>query len=111
MIIIILGALGILTFCFAGYFMKDLLKHKDSLEKETHYAISAGIGFVTNFLDTLGIGSFAPMTALLRGFKQIQDRVIPGTLNVSCALPVAAEAFIFIIIIEVEMVTLMTMVA
>ena len=107
----ILCALGVLTIGFAGYFLKDLLAKKDNLEKETNFAIAAGIGFVTNFFDTLGIGSFAPMTALLRGFKQIHDRVIPGTLNVSCTIPVAVEAFIFIAVIEVKIITLISMVA
>lgn len=110
MIIGVLGALGIFAICFAGYFLKDISANKNKLEKETSFLITACIGFVTNFFDTLGIGSFAPMTALLRGFKQIQDRVIPGTLNVSCALPVVAEAFIFITVIEVDMVTLIFMV-
>lgn len=51
------------------------------------------------------------MTALLRGLKQIKDRVIPGTLNVSCTLPVAVEAFIFINVIKVEIITLISMVS
>jgi len=110
MIIGVLGALGVFALGFAGYFIKDLLANKDNLEKETNFSIAAGIGFITNFLDTLGIGSFAPMTALLRGFKQIQDRVIPGTLNTSCAIPVVIEAFIFVTIIEVEIITLISMV-
>jgi len=67
----ILCALGVFAIVFSGYFFKDLSAHKANLEKETHFVTAAGIGFVTNFLDTLGIGSFAPMTALLRGFKQI----------------------------------------
>lgn len=105
----ILCALGVFAIVFAGYFFKDLSAHKANLEKETHFGTAAGIGFVANFFDTLGIGSFAPMTAMLRGFKQIQDRVIPGTLNVSCTLPVVVEAFIFITVIKVEMVTLISM--
>jgi len=110
MIVGVLCALGMLALGFAGYFFKDLSANKDNLEEDTNFSIAAGIGFVTNFLDTLGIGSFAPMTALLRGFKQIHDRVIPGTLNVSCTLPVVAEAFIFITVIKVEIVTLISMI-
>ncbi len=101
--------MGILILGFAGYFFKDLYVHRHILEKETHFATAASIGFVTNFLDTLGIGSFATITALLRGLKQIKDRVIPGTLNVSCTLPVAVEAFIFINVIKVEIITLISM--
>lgn len=29
-------------------------------------------------------------------FKQVHDRVMPGTLNVSCTIPVVVEALIFI---------------
>ncbi|AOT69902.1 sulfite exporter TauE/SafE family protein [Geosporobacter ferrireducens] len=107
----ILGVLGLLTAWFSVEFAKDLSKNKASLEGETSFAASSAIGFTTNFFDTLGIGSFAPTTALLKGFKQIQDRVIPGTLNVSCTIPVVAEAFIFITVIEVEPITLIGMLA
>jgi uncharacterized membrane protein YfcA len=110
MIVAVLGVLGIFVLSFTGYYVKDLSAHRKNLEKETNFITAAGFGFLVNFLDTLGIGSFAPLTALLRGFKQIQDRVIPGTLNVSCTLPVAAEAFIFITVIEVEMATLISMI-
>ena len=30
-----------------------------------------GIGFVTNFFDTLGIGSYAPTTAIFRAWKLV----------------------------------------
>lgn len=109
MITAVLGALGALTAWFGVVFAKDLVEHKDNLEKETNFVTSGIIGFVVNFFDTLGIGSFAPATALLRGFKQIHDRIIPGTLNVSCTIPVVTEAFIFITAIEVETITLVSM--
>ncbi len=71
----------------------DFAKNKNNLEDNSWPKVM-GIGFVTNFFDTLGIGSFAPTTALLKGFKQTKDRVLPGTLNVSCTIPVVLEAFI-----------------
>ena len=40
------------------------------------------IGFVTNFFDTLGIGSFATTTSLFRFLRLVPDELIPGTLNV-----------------------------
>jgi hypothetical protein len=43
--------------------------------------LEIGIGFVTNFFDTLGIGSYAPTTALFRFFKLVPDEKIPGTLT------------------------------
>ncbi|MGO1369452.1 MAG: TSUP family transporter [Senegalia sp. (in: firmicutes)] len=110
MITAILGALGAFAAWFSVVFVKDFVQHKDQLEDNSWAKVSS-IGFVTNFFDTLGIGSFAPTTALLRGFKQVKDRVIPGTLNVSCALPVMTEAFIFITVIEVDILTLVSMLA
>lgn len=106
---ILLIGLGVLTLAFLAVFVKDLLAKKDQWEKDTSFVVSGAIGFVTNFFDTLGIGSFAPTTALLRLFKQTEDRLIPGTLNVACCVPVVAEAFIFIQGVEVEPITLASM--
>lgn len=107
----VLGVLGVLTAWFTVVFGKDVMQNKDNLEPETNLVTSGVIGFITNFFDTLGIGSFAPTTALLKAFKQIHDRVLPGTLNVSCTIPVVTEAFIFITVIEVDPLTLISMLA
>jgi uncharacterized membrane protein YfcA len=56
-----------------------------------------GLGAVTNFFDTLGIGSFATTTAALRLGRVIEDENIPGTLNVGHAIPTTLEAVLFII--------------
>jgi len=111
MVSAILGVLGIFTAAFAVVFGKDLYVNKGNLEKETSLAKTGVIGLITNFFDTLGIGSFAPTTTLLRIFKQSEDRVIPGTLNVSCTIPVVMEAFAFITVVEVEPITLVSMLA
>lgn len=111
MVSAILGILGIFTAAFAAVFGKDLYVNKGNWEKDTSLAKTSVIGLITNFFDTLGIGSFAPTTTLLRIFKQSEDRVIPGTLNVSCTIPVVIEAFAFITVVEVEPLTLITMLA
>jgi uncharacterized membrane protein YfcA len=64
--------------------------------------LDLAVGFVTNFLDTLGIGNFAPTTAALKFMRRIPDEDIPGTLNVGHALPVLTEALIFIAAIVVD---------
>jgi uncharacterized membrane protein YfcA len=64
------------------------------------------IGFVTNFFDTLGIGSFAPTTAWYKLRSVVPDRVIPGTLNVGHTPPVIVQAFIYTVIVQVDLVTL-----
>ena len=59
------------------------------------------IGLVTNFLDTLGIGSFAPTTAALKLFRLAPDELIPGTLNVGLAIGSILESLIFITTVAV----------
>jgi uncharacterized membrane protein YfcA len=60
------------------------------------------IGFVTNFFDTLGIGSFATTTAVFRLLRLVPDELIPGTLNVGHALPVVVQAMFFISVVAVD---------
>jgi len=73
--------------------------------------LSIGVGAVTNFFDTLGIGSFATTTALFRFFKMVPDRIIPGTLNAGHTLPTVVQAFFYISVIPVDVVTLISMIA
>lgn len=112
MVKIVFGLLLLLVAYFAFVFCTDYAKaaKEGKLEKSNFWALGA-VGFVTNFLDTLGIGSFAPTTALLKFFKLSEDRTIPGTLNASCTIPVAIEALIFITVIKVDPVTLFSMLA
>jgi uncharacterized membrane protein YfcA len=60
------------------------------------------VGFITNFFDTLGIGSFATTTAAFRLMHRVPDELIPGTLLVGLALPVVVQALIFITVVEVN---------
>jgi uncharacterized membrane protein YfcA len=65
-------------------------------------ALDVVIGFVTNFFDTLGIGSFATTTAAFRVFRLVPDELIPGTLIAGLALPVVTEALLFISVVDVD---------
>ena len=64
------------------------------------------VGFITDFFDTLGIGSYATTTSLFRLRQAVADEEIPGTLNVGHAIPTITQAFIYITIVQVEMKTL-----
>ncbi|HWB27356.1 MAG TPA: sulfite exporter TauE/SafE family protein [Chitinophagaceae bacterium] len=108
MIIFIWCVLGILGVWFCYYLFNDFSRHRNSLEKVS-WVKTGIIGFVVNFFDTLGIGAFAPQTALLRFTKQTEDKHMPGTLNVANTLATLAEAAIFIHIIIVDPVTLIVM--
>lgn len=74
-------------------------------------AFAVSVGAVTNFFDTLGIGSYATTTAALRFRQSIRDVDLPGTLNAGHCLPVIAQALIFIATVNVGVVTLFAMIA
>ena len=101
-------SLLLLTIWYSLVLIRDFRKHKEELEPVSW--IKTGIiGFVVNFFDVLGIGAFAPQTALLKFTRQTEDRVLPGTLNVANTIPVLVQAIIFITVVEVEPVTLILM--
>jgi uncharacterized membrane protein YfcA len=72
--------------------------------------LQIGLGAVTNFFDALGVGSFATTTAVFRLRHMVADRIIPGTLNAGHALPTIAQAFIYTTLIEVDVLTLFSMI-
>lgn len=111
MVQLLLGLLSVLLLYFLFFFVLDLLANKGNWGGG-NYLISGTIGLITDFLDTLGIGSFAPTTMLLEFTKQLDnDRQLPGTLNVAHSIPVIIEAFIFITVVKVSPITLFSLVA
>ena len=70
---------------------------------------TAIVGFVANFLDTLGIGSYAPTSAAFKLGKAVDDSLVPGTLNVGDTIPVCVEAFLFFGFVDMDMLTLILM--
>lgn len=98
---------------FAAFYLYTWLtaiRRQHNTEPVTPTPLHAGIGFVTNFFDTLGIGSFATTTAFFKLWKLVKDEVIPGTLNVGHTLPTLAQAFIYIAIVDVDMTTLIALI-
>ncbi|MFM5334899.1 TSUP family transporter [Aeromonas veronii] len=83
-------------------------KQSGSLEATPFWPVAL-IGGVANFLDTLGVGSFAVKTACYKQFKLIDDRVLPGTLNGQCVLPTVTQSLIFVGAVAVEPLTLISM--
>ena len=105
--------LGALLTALAGFTAFYLAMWWTAVTKTTpiETALELGTGFVTNFFDTLGIGSFAPTTAIFKFFKVVPDRLIPGTLNVGHTLPTVTQAFIYTLVIAVDIKTLIGMIA
>jgi uncharacterized membrane protein YfcA len=102
-------ALGIFTGGFILIWVLEARKSPGKLEapKPIDYLLGLGI----NFLDTLGIGSFATMSACFKLFGLVRDEQIPGTLNAAATIPGVTEAFIYIAVVDVEVTTLISMIA
>jgi uncharacterized membrane protein YfcA len=108
MVIVLKAALGILTSLFGFYYFTDAYKSRREFSS-TPWPGLLGTGFITNMLDALGIGSFAQQTAIFKFFKLVDDRVIPGTMNVGNTVPTATQAFIFMSVFAVDPLTLASM--
>lgn len=86
---------------------RDYLKRmKNGTLSDNSIPVSAAAGFIGNFCDALGIGSFAVITPILRFSKNIDDRVLPGTLNAGCAVAVAIQGTVWMSDIGIETETL-----
>ncbi len=112
--------LGILTIFLIGFvilWIRQARARSAAMPAEKGWLPSlfhVAIGFVTNFFDTLGIGSFAPTTAIFKLKKLVPDEKIPGTLNVGHTPPTFAQAVIFIAALAgvlVDMKTLILLIA
>src|SRR5579863_8012616 len=68
------------------------------------------IGCGTCFLDTLGIGNYAQITALFKVRGHPSDELIPGTLNVGNAVGILFSAALFVTAVQVDPVLLLAMV-
>lgn len=108
MTIILKVFLGVITSLFGYYYVTDVFKNRKLFSGKPWSGL-LGTGFITNFFDTLGIGSFAPQTAVFKFFKLVDDRLIPGTMNIGNTIPTVLQAFIFMTVVEVDSLTLVSM--
>lgn len=110
MILLLKTLLGLMSGFFSFYYFRDVIRNRESI-LEKGLTARLGVGLFTNFLDTLGIGSFAQQTALFKFFKVVDDRLIPGTMNVGNTIPTVAQAFIFMTAVDIDSVTLISVAA
>ncbi len=95
--ILLLAALTLATGAFLWTLVAALRRQptRPSLE-------GAAFAAVTNFFDTLGIGSFAPTTAYMKFRRLVPDELIPATMLAGYAIPAVAEGFVFITTVTVD---------
>jgi uncharacterized membrane protein YfcA len=108
--VIVAGLLALLVL-IGGLFLHALLRAGRARGQLWPNREAIGLGAVTNFFDTLGIGSFAPTTAYLRLRGLVPDSFIPATLNVGHCLPTLAQALIFINLVQVDPMLLLACIA
>ena len=110
---VLLAALALFAAVYLGFFVRGMRRARDAGSHTVTTPTGGGVltGFITNFFDTLGIGSFASTTSIFRFWNMVPDERIPGTLNVGHTLPAIVQAFIFTRIVPVESRTLILMIA
>lgn len=106
--IILFALIAILS---AAFFVQWFMLWRRRERRERPSWSDLGIGFLTNFGDALGIGSYATTTALYKFRGRPSDELIPGTLTVGSVSVGIAETIIFVTLITVDPLLLLTMVA
>ena len=102
---LLFGALLLINIAFYAGWIRS---RKTYTGRKRPLLIEYPVGLVFAFFDTLGIGSFAPTTAVLKFQGKIADELIPGTLNVGLNMAAGLEMAIFIKLIVIDPVLLMT---
>jgi uncharacterized membrane protein YfcA len=102
-------ALAIVAVSFALFWFLEVRK-RQMFQGAAPGPLDILIGFGTNFLDCLGVGSYATTSSLFKLFRLVPDEQIPGTMNAGHAMPTVCEAFFYILLVQVDMVTLFAMI-
>lgn len=95
---LLLAALGFAALSYAVFLVRAALAARIKAPRIEPVLLGA----VTNFFDTLGIGSFAPTMAWMRFRRLVPDRLIPMTMLVGYILPSMAQALIFLLLLGVK---------
>ncbi|HSE13011.1 MAG TPA: hypothetical protein VLB69_10290, partial [Rudaea sp.] len=106
-VVVLLVSLAVLALAYLAVLL-GLASRRRQLRPS---AETIALGALTNFFDTLGIGSFAPTTAWLKLRRLIPDSFLPATLNSGHALPTITQALIFINLVRVDPMLLATCIA
>ena len=104
--ILILLLIVIAVVFHAFWYLTERRRRHDGKLAPTPTAL--GVAFIANFFDTLGIGSFATTTSMSKLWNVMPDEKIPGTLNVGYVMATVVQAVIFMTIIEVDFLTLIS---
>ncbi|MCA0374122.1 MAG: sulfite exporter TauE/SafE family protein [Gemmatimonadetes bacterium] len=109
---LLLAAIVLLAALFVWQWVRSMraAAHGAAPERLRPTALQLLLGFVINFLDTLGIGSLATTTTAFRALRMVPDERLPGTMIVGLTIPVVVQALIFIAKIEIDQTLLLLMI-
>ena len=93
---VLLIALGLFAAGYLYVFVAGLVRDARDGQPLAPKPLMALISFIANFFDTLGVGSYATTTSMVRFFKLIPDEKIPGSLNVGYVIPTMIQAYVTI---------------
>jgi len=93
---VLLVCLGVFALGYLYVFITGLNRDAREGQPLRPKPLMAVVSFIANFFDTLGVGSYATTTSMVRFFKLIPDEKIPGSLNVGYALPTMIQAYVTI---------------
>jgi uncharacterized membrane protein YfcA len=96
MLIALLTLLGLAIFAYGSLLIRAAIA-----KRATPRAEALLLGAVVNFLDTLGIGSFATTTAWFKFRRMVPDRLIPQTMICGLTPPAMTESIVFLILLGV----------
>jgi len=118
---VLLIALGVFAVGYLYVFIAALRRDAREGQPLAPKPLMGVVSFIANFFDTLGVGSYATTTAMVRFFKLMPDEKIPGSLNVGYVLPTMIQAYVTIhgvsglgyavAPVEVDPATLITLIA
>lgn len=95
---LLVAALSVSAMGLSGYLIGKAAR-TGQLKPRTE---AVALGAVTNFFDTLGIGSFAPTIAWMRFRRLVDDRLIPLTMLAGYTVPAILQGVIFLILLGVQ---------
>jgi uncharacterized membrane protein YfcA len=96
MLIVLLTLLGLAILAYGFALVRAAIAKRVAPSAE-----ALALGAVVNFLDTLGIGSFAPTTAWFKFRRMVPDRLIPQTLLCGLTPPAMTESIIYLVLLGV----------
>ena len=119
MVVIIFKALAVIGAILTAILLFTQIRKRKQTEQgrenlefgKKHAVFNAVAALVANFLDTGGIGAYGTNSAFFKFGKSVNDADVAGTLTAGCAIPMCLEAFLFLGLADIDVLTLVLMMA